>query len=1022
MSLRKRKVVGELTKRDVVKGIVVASIFIAILLAAWIFVPTVIDTIFGGSRGGYDTDVDLPEDWEYYNQTAITVNITINMPDPNLFDPTMLQDLLNMFDPSGFTLTGDFGQFNQTNFNIPLFFYEDWNIGTDFFGLMRQNCFDTISADQATWSRSTDQSAFISSSNIVSQSPSYRLIKFNLTSTASINLRLPFFPYRPQYMDYSLGFADIGGNPASSQAITPDKTALVKDINDLVSCQAPGLQSNANANLTYKMRYDPSMSEAEQNDYMNGSPASLAPGPTIPTNFSSYLQIPSVNPATRNLAPYLSGHTNFNNAYVVLLGQGLNKDTTPVNQILQGIGTYLTSRYSLFTGVPERPPAGGDMIEWFLGRPASSFPTGSGTPYDFAAAFTMLARAFNIPARLVTGFDDWNHDNIISVAEVHAWSEAFLPTAAAPAFRGKWIMYNTLPGYSTGNITGPLVPFIHIDNPAPGQTFNYMNNLPLNLVMYSDVPITDVTYALDSGTNISVNVYRQSDGGGFYHVNHTFNVASNGTHTVQAYMHLSNGTVLSTPPIGFVVIQETATIRVDAPVNNAAQLSSIFPLDYTVLNNASSIRSAYYHVYYENDSYFIQNQALPAVTHYAGTFIVMPYGRFYIVVHVVTDLWNIASSRVWFNHTSSNLQPSAEFNPSVPITIIQNQSVLFSHTGSNGNMPATYYWNFGDGTTETTENPSHTFLSTGIFNVSLTVTDSDGEFDTVTRPYLITVTTDLLPNAAFFANQTMLYLNQQAGFTHTGSHGNMPATHQWNFGDGTPNSTAESPAHQYMSAGTYTVTLTVTDVDADSNTVRRTNYIIVTNDLFPNAAFHTNATFINASQYVAFTHDGSNGNAPATYQWNFGDGPTNATIENPTHQYTSVGTYAVTLTVTDNDGDRHTFRNAACVYVGIVNTSISGLMYNPLTVDLFDNITISGNLLYENNHTGFGGQYISIRIEYYIGTTLQGIETCNATTTSPSGLFTASHQVRTASDRIRIIATFTSPSMYFLSSTAMVEG
>ncbi|MHA1369456.1 MAG: PKD domain-containing protein [Promethearchaeota archaeon] len=52
-------------------------------------------------------------------------------------------------------------------------------------------------------------------------------------------------------------------------------------------------------------------------------------------------------------------------------------------------------------------------------------------------------------------------------------------------------------------------------------------------------------------------------------------------------------------------------------------------------------------------------------------------------------------------------------------------------------------------------------------------------------------------------------------------------TYQWDFGDGSSNSTEVNPDHQFTAAGTYTITLTITDVDGDANTCTITDFIVV---------------------------------------------------------------------------------------------------------------------------------------------------------------------------------------------------
>ncbi len=138
---------------------------------------------------------------------------------------------------------------------------------------------------------------------------------------------------------------------------------------------------------------------------------------------------------------------------------------------------------------------------------------------------------------------------------------------------------------------------------------------------------------------------------------------------------------------------------------------------------------------------------------------------------------------------------------------------------------------------------------------------------------------------------------------------NAPTAWTWNFGDGN-SSNDPSPTHMYTTAGTYTVSLTVTNADG-SNTRTRSGYIAVN---APSAAeFSGTPTSGNAPLTVAFT-DLSSG-SPTGWAWTFGDGGT-STLQNPTHTYSAADTYEVTLAITGPGGPASQTKTAYIV-VGI---------------------------------------------------------------------------------------------------------
>ncbi len=124
-----------------------------------------------------------------------------------------------------------------------------------------------------------------------------------------------------------------------------------------------------------------------------------------------------------------------------------------------------------------------------------------------------------------------------------------------------------------------------------------------------------------------------------------------------------------------------------------------------------------------------------------------------------------------------------------------------------------YSWDFGDGSTATSSNPSHTYINKGSYNVTLTVISDQGCVCSTTQNIVVTVSS--LPSNcpdslySFCVNKSHQCLTgNNFIFTNT-SNAPAGATFIWNFGDGT-SSTDANPVKTYTSVGTYKVTLTAT--------------------------------------------------------------------------------------------------------------------------------------------------------------------------------------------------------------------
>jgi PKD repeat protein len=213
-----------------------------------------------------------------------------------------------------------------------------------------------------------------------------------------------------------------------------------------------------------------------------------------------------------------------------------------------------------------------------------------------------------------------------------------------------------------------------------------------------------------------------------------------------------------------------------------------------------------------------------------------------------------------------------------------------------------------------------------------------------------------------------------ANFTGTPTSGSAPLTvnftnsstgsitsYAWDFGD-TGTSTLVSPSHVYSSAGTYTVSLTVTG-PGGSDTLTRTNYVTVSAPAAPVANFTGTPTSGNAPLTVNFT-DLSTGSITG-WSWNFGDA-SGSTLQNPSHVYSTPGTYTVALTVTGPGGGNTLTRTnyitvntppaSTRYYVSFTtNTTVPGVgTAADEDIVYYDTGTASWSLYFDGSDVGLG--------------------------------------------------------------------
>jgi PKD repeat protein/uncharacterized membrane protein len=270
----------------------------------------------------------------------------------------------------------------------------------------------------------------------------------------------------------------------------------------------------------------------------------------------------------------------------------------------------------------------------------------------------------------------------------------------------------------------------------------------------------------------------------------------------------------------------------------------------------------------------------------------------YLVTLTVTDsAGGVGQSTL---HVTVNNAPP-QVDAGVNQTVLEGDVVPFNGTFTDLGAIDTHtiQWDFGDGTTANgVLTPTHVYIDNGVYTATLTVIDKDGGSGIGT--VLITVdnvvpTVDAGPDQTVARGQTA-YFNGL--FTDPGAVDTHTVT--WTFGDGTTVTGTLAPTHRYANSGVYTATLTITD---DDGGVGSDALVITVQAVVPtvNAGADQSAT---EGEAVNFTgaFSGTGALSGYTFTWNFGDGANASGTLTPTHTYADDGVYAVTLNITDDEG------------------------------------------------------------------------------------------------------------------------
>lgn len=231
--------------------------------------------------------------------------------------------------------------------------------------------------------------------------------------------------------------------------------------------------------------------------------------------------------------------------------------------------------------------------------------------------------------------------------------------------------------------------------------------------------------------------------------------------------------------------------------------------------------------------------------------------------------------------------PTAVFSNNNPAGCTLPHTVTYT---ANTASDVTWSWNFGDGTTSTEQQPTHTYESYGVFPVQLRITNNNGCVNVYTDTIQVIETAVQLADDDYWGCTPFEFTLEENSATA------VPINAwEWNIFDENDllvfTSTEENPTHTLIDTGLYNVQLTVTNEDGCSSTGVFEGAVAIGHEVVPDFSATPLETCIDA--VVSFT-DMSSSNANF-WIWDYGDGVVVEDVQSPSHEYVDTGYFDVQL-------------------------------------------------------------------------------------------------------------------------------
>lgn len=235
------------------------------------------------------------------------------------------------------------------------------------------------------------------------------------------------------------------------------------------------------------------------------------------------------------------------------------------------------------------------------------------------------------------------------------------------------------------------------------------------------------------------------------------------------------------------------------------------------------------------------------------------------------------------------------FSPGSPLTLDPIQFISNS-TDTDGQI-VNWNWSFGDGRYGAGSSPVHAYERPGLYTVGLTVTDDAGDADTASTIMLVG---NRPPFAEFVWNPDGQAATIPLSFTSQASDPDgLIVLQRWSWGDGSVDSIGTQATHTFPGAGTYLVTLTVTDNTLGVSNVTRS--VTVANSApRANMVMAPNPTYRGVPVTFSDSSVDPDGDAITNFTWELGTNLRYGRVIVDT--FDAIGSYPITLTVTDEEG------------------------------------------------------------------------------------------------------------------------